>query len=147
MNTITNIISKTHNEYYYQYLVSDLTVFVQAIYKYISIQYYVIKLQGLSAGLWFLRFPPPIKLTARYNWNIFESCIKHHNPNPINKYSLSPLMLGVYIYITYNNNIPFMFYELAGIKQKYNIFPVIWKHNTLSNPVSKGVIHLNVIYV
>ena len=30
----------------------------------------------------FIWFPPPIKLTARYNWNIVESGIKHHNPNP-----------------------------------------------------------------
>ena len=29
-----------------------------------------------------LRFHPPIKLTATYSWNIVESGIKHHNPNP-----------------------------------------------------------------
>ena len=28
-----------------------------------------------------LRFPPPIKLTARYNWNIVESGVKHHQTN------------------------------------------------------------------
>jgi hypothetical protein len=28
----------------------------------------------------FLRFPPPIELTTRYNWNIVESGVKHHNP-------------------------------------------------------------------
>ena len=27
------------------------------------------------------RFPPPIKLTPQYKWNIVESDIKHHNPN------------------------------------------------------------------
>ena len=32
--------------------------------------------------LWILRFPPPIKLTPGYNWNIVESGIKHHNTNP-----------------------------------------------------------------
>ena len=26
------------------------------------------------------RFPPPIKLTAQYNWNIVESGVKHHKP-------------------------------------------------------------------
>jgi hypothetical protein len=26
-------------------------------------------------------FPPPIKL-PRYKWNIVESGLKHHNPNP-----------------------------------------------------------------
>ena len=32
----------------------------------------------------FLRFLPPIKLTApRYNWNIVESGVKHHIPNSI----------------------------------------------------------------
>ena len=34
--------------------------------------------QWLAAGRWFspvLRFPPPIKLTPRYNWNIVESGI------------------------------------------------------------------------
>ena len=37
-----------------------------------------------SGFLQVLRFPPPIKLIAQiYNWNIVESCTKHHNPNPI----------------------------------------------------------------
>ena len=35
-----------------------------------------------SGFLWALRFSSPIKLTARYNWNIVESCAQHHNPNP-----------------------------------------------------------------
>jgi hypothetical protein len=38
--------------------------------------------QWLVAGRCFFRvlwFPPPIKLTPRYNWNIVESCVKHHN--------------------------------------------------------------------
>jgi hypothetical protein len=29
-----------------------------------------------------LRFPPPIKLTPRYNWNIVESGVKHHKTKP-----------------------------------------------------------------
>ena len=29
----------------------------------------------------FLRFPPPIKLTATYNWNIVESGVQHHKTN------------------------------------------------------------------
>jgi len=50
-----------------------------------SIQHYVIMFvsdlwQG-SDFFWELWFPPPINLTARYNWNIVESGIKHHNPN------------------------------------------------------------------
>ena len=42
-----------------------------------SIQHYVIKfvsdLRQVRSFLWVLRFPPPIKLTPRYNWNIIES--------------------------------------------------------------------------
>jgi hypothetical protein len=37
----------------------------------------------LAIGQW---FPPPIKLTAT-NWNIVESGVKQHNPNPL-KYSI-----------------------------------------------------------
>jgi hypothetical protein len=31
----------------------------------------------------FLQFPSPIKLTARYNWNIVESGGKHHKHTPL----------------------------------------------------------------
>jgi hypothetical protein len=51
-----------------------------------SIQLYVIKFDSdlLQFGgfLRVLRFPPP-----RYNWIIFESGVKHHNPN------LKPIMI------------------------------------------------------
>jgi len=58
--------------------------------KVYSIQDYVIKfvsdLQQVSGFLW---FPPPIKLTHnRYNWNIVESGIKHHNSNPKTYWSM-----------------------------------------------------------
>ena len=43
------------------------------------IKHYVIKF--VSGFLQVLRFPPPIKLTPRYNWNIVESRFKPHNPN------------------------------------------------------------------
>ena len=47
-----------------------------------SIQHYVIKfVSDMRQVDGFLRFPPPIKLTARYNWIIVESGVKHHNPN------------------------------------------------------------------
>ena len=43
-------------------------------------QHYVIKfvsdLRQVGSFLWVLWFPP------RYSWNIFESGVKHHNPNP-----------------------------------------------------------------
>jgi len=51
-----------------------------------SIQHYVINfvsdLRQVNGFLWVLRFPPLIKLTQRYNWNIIESDVKYHNPNP-----------------------------------------------------------------
>jgi hypothetical protein len=54
-----------------------------------SIQHYVIKfvsdLRQVGGYLRLLRFPPPIKLTPQYNWNIVESDIKHHKPNPLKK--------------------------------------------------------------
>ena len=47
-----------------------------------GVQHYVIKfVSDLRQVVGFLRvlwFPPPIKLTPRYNWNIVESGIKHH---------------------------------------------------------------------
>ena len=34
------------------------------------------------AACGFLRFPPIIKLTARYKWNIVEDGVKHHTQHP-----------------------------------------------------------------
>ena len=49
--------------------------------KVYSIQHYVIRFISdlwQSCGfLWIFQFPPPIKLTPRYNWNIVESGVKH----------------------------------------------------------------------
>ena len=54
-----------------------------------SMQHYVIKLvsdlRQIGGFLLVLRFPPLIKLTPRYNWNIVESGVKHHNHNPFSK--------------------------------------------------------------
>ena len=56
----TKVVSSNHGEVY-------------------LILYYVIKfvsdLRQVCGFLLVLRFPPP-----RYNWNISESCIKHHKP-------------------------------------------------------------------
>ena len=50
----------------------------------LGVQHYVIKLVGdlrqADGFLLVLRFPPPIKLPPRYNWNIVESGVKHHKP-------------------------------------------------------------------
>jgi len=43
---------------------------------------FVSDLQQVGGILCVLRFSAPIKLTARYNWNIAESGVNHHNPNP-----------------------------------------------------------------
>ena len=84
-------------EIYYTYILGDIVV-VQAMFittnvlssntahgEVYSIQHYVIQFVSdlLQVGdfLWILRFPPPIKLTPRYNWNIVESGVKHHNHN------------------------------------------------------------------
>ena len=54
-----------------------------------SIQHYVIKfvsdLRHVGGFLCVLRFPPPIKYPPRYNWNIVESVVKHHNPKPLTR--------------------------------------------------------------
>ena len=44
-------------------------------------QRYVIKI--VSDLRQVLLFPPPIKLTATYNWNIVESGVKHDETNKI----------------------------------------------------------------
>jgi hypothetical protein len=50
-----------------------------------GVQHYVINfvsnLRQVGGFLRVLRFPPPIKLTPRYNWNIVESGVKHHQTN------------------------------------------------------------------
>jgi hypothetical protein len=49
-----------------------------------SLQHYVIKfvsdLRQVGGFLRVLRFPPPIKLTPRYNWDNVESGVQHHKP-------------------------------------------------------------------
>jgi hypothetical protein len=51
------------------------------------IQHYGVKsITDLRQGFGFLRafqLPPPINMTARYNWNIVESGVKHYNPYPL----------------------------------------------------------------
>jgi hypothetical protein len=50
----------------------------------IKIQHYVIKfvsdLRQVGGFLRVLRIPPSINWALRYNWNIVESGVKHHNP-------------------------------------------------------------------
>jgi hypothetical protein len=58
-----------------------------------NVQHYVIKfvsdLRQVSGFLRVLRFPPPIKLSPRYSWNIIESGIKYHNPTKQLLFSLT----------------------------------------------------------
>ena len=69
-----------------------------------SVQFYVIEfvsdLWHVAGFLQVLRFPPPIKLTAYYNWNIVWSGIKHHNPNLLKWFrSVNLMQYGVEINI------------------------------------------------
>ena len=41
-----------------------------------------------------LWFPPPIRWPPRYGWNIFESSVKHHNPNTPQFYLFSNMFSG-----------------------------------------------------
>ena len=65
-----------------------------------KIQHYVIKfvsyLRQIGGFLRVLRFPPPIKLTARYNWNIVESGVKQHKPNQTKLYFFYLLLLLIF---------------------------------------------------
>ena len=80
MHIITNVVSSNpaHGDVY-------------------SIQHYVIKfvsdLRQVGGFLRLLRFPPPIKLTPQYNWNIVESDVKHHQPNPLKKNDYEILLM------------------------------------------------------
>jgi hypothetical protein len=51
-----------------------------------SMQPYVIKfvsdLRQVGGFLLVVRFPLPLNWPPRYTWNIVESGVKHHNPNP-----------------------------------------------------------------
>jgi hypothetical protein len=52
-----------------------------------GVQHYVIKfvsdLRQVAGFFRVLRFPPPINWPPRYNWNIVESGVKHHQTNNI----------------------------------------------------------------
>ena len=67
--------------------------------------------QWLAAGRWFSPKPPASsanKAPPRYSWNIVESDLKHHNPNPLSHSLIvfpNPLlyyvMLPLYLYCYY----------------------------------------------
>jgi len=89
-----------------------------------SIQHYVIQfiidLWQVGGFLWVLSFPPPIKLTARYNWSICESDIKHHKPNQINQIEVhidNSLCL-----VTTDRKAKVILFEMAHMCQSYNLF-------------------------
>jgi len=50
---------------------------------------FVSDLQQVGGFLRVLQFPPPIKLTAIYNWSIDEGGVKHHNPNNIQSVAIT----------------------------------------------------------
>ena len=70
---------------------------------YSNLLVYDLECVALSVtGLWqvgnFLRFPPPIKLTPRYNWNIVESGVKHHNNNSLKFRNQLETRLGITVF-------------------------------------------------
>ena len=62
-----------------------------------GVQHYVIKfvsdLRQVGGFFQVLQFPPPIKLTPRYSWNIVESDVKHHQTNKQTSIIWSPLSM------------------------------------------------------
>jgi hypothetical protein len=62
-----------------------------------GVQHYVKKfvcdLRQVNGFLRVLRFPPPIKLTTRYNWNIVESGVTHHQTNKQTRYYMAKLCM------------------------------------------------------
>ena len=60
-----------------------------------STQYYAIKfVSDLRQVGGFLQFPPPINWQPWYNWNIVESGVKHHNPNPLGRRGHDSMLVG-----------------------------------------------------
>jgi capsular polysaccharide biosynthesis protein len=61
--------------------------------------HYVIKfvsdLWQVADFLRILRFPPLITLTVTINWNIVESGVKHHNPQPSYNWDKEDLVFRV----------------------------------------------------
>jgi hypothetical protein len=57
-----------------------------------SIHYVIKFVRDWSQVGGFLQFPPPLKWPPRYNWNIVESGVKHHEPNQTqwSRKSISP---------------------------------------------------------
>ena len=76
-------------------------------------------LQRLTAGRWFsLGTPVFLQLynrPPRYNWNIVDSCVKHHHPNPIViKLSMSFFNNGS------RTNVYYTHHQHDQIKMKYS---------------------------
>ena len=69
--------------------------------KVYSIQYYVIRFVSDLATSWWFSQGTPVSSTnkhwpPRYNWNIVESGIKHHDPNPY--YFVDVIYIQMYMY-------------------------------------------------
>ena len=56
-----------------------------------TLKYYVIKSETCNRSFIFSGYSDDLhqwKWQPRYNWNIIEKCVKHHNPNPSGAYIL-----------------------------------------------------------
>ena len=65
--------------------------------KVYSIQHYVIKFVSDLRQVWLVVFSGYSGFLHQYNWNIVESGVKHHNPNPIRykrKYFINSLYIA-----------------------------------------------------
>jgi hypothetical protein len=110
-------------------------------------------LRQVGGFLWVLRFPPP-----RYNWNIVESGVEQHNPNPILKryffhyygvlillqlpvgYDISPLKRVKFKILTTSK------YRNPHVQLKDNLFLPLFNTNFISKfqkHAGKGTGHFN----
>ena len=76
-------------------------------------QTFVSILRQVSGFLQVLRFLPTVKLTPWFSWNIVESGVKHHSPNPTNCLIIIPgsscsyfwYLIDIIMSCTYTRNI------------------------------------------
>ena len=102
----------------------------------------------------FLRFPPPIKFTSRYHWNIVKSGVKHQNYNPIWfryvwsfdwVWDLSVPLLWQKIHIHTDHLAPISFVEICVVRSFTCMFVLLlvpWSSLYPKNPWDQGTILL-----
>ena len=103
--------------------------------------------QRRAAGRWFSPCTPVSSInetdyTRRYSWNIVESGIKHHNPNPWLNRKTDKLILRNLLNQTGNQRLLQMFLQMKKMfpwKQRYNLqYP---QHQRLTLIKSLAILH------